>query len=64
MTRGKNLKPQGQSERVELYAQRFSDCRDIYTGETLQGEDLESWSFDMNKKHILFDSRKTDKFRK
>jgi|GEM_PF-5438110 len=64
MGRGKHLKVQGQTERVELYAQRFSDCRDIYTGETLQGEDLESWSYAMNKKHILFDSRKTDKFRK
>ena len=64
MGRGKNLKVQGQSERVELYAQRFSDCRDIYTGKTLQGEDLESWSYDMNKRQILFDSRKTDKFRK
>ena len=62
--RGKNLKPLGQEERVKLYAQRFSDCRDIYTGETLQGEDLESWSFDMNKRQILFDSRETDNFRK
>ena len=52
--RGRNLKPLGQEERVELYAQRFSDCRDIYTGETLQGEDLESWSFDMNKRHRDF----------
>ena len=64
MPRGKNVKPLGQDERVKLYAQRFSDCKDIYTGETLKGEDLESWKFDMNKRQILFNSRKVDKFRK
>ena len=63
-TRGKNLKPLGHDERVELYAERFAECRDIYTGETLRGEDLESWSYDNMKRQILFDSRALDRFRK
>ena len=32
-----------QFKRTELYAERYEDARNIFTGELLIGEDLEEW---------------------
>ena len=42
MTR-KGLPVEGQWERVQLYAERYSKRQDIYTGNPLIDEDLEDW---------------------
>ena len=39
----KGLPVEGQWERVQLYAERYSKRQDIYTGNPLIDEDLEDW---------------------
>ena len=39
----KVLPVDGQWERVELYAERYSNKQDIYTGDPLIDQDLEDW---------------------
>jgi hypothetical protein len=39
----KGLPVDGQWDRVELYAERYSKKQDIYTGDPLIGEELEDW---------------------
>ena len=39
----KGLPVDGQWDRVELYAERYSNRQDIYTGDPLMDEDLEDW---------------------
>ena len=39
----KGLPVEGQQERVELYAERYSKKQDIYTGNPLIEKDLEDW---------------------
>ena len=39
----KGLPVDGQWERVELYAERYSNKQDIYTGDPLIDQDLEDW---------------------
>ena len=39
----KGLPVDGQWDRVELYAERYSKKQDIYTGDPLVGEELEDW---------------------
>ena len=39
----KGLPVDGQKERVELYAERYSKKQDIYTGNPLIEKDLEDW---------------------
>ena len=34
---------EGQHERVMLYAERYSNQQHIYTGDPLEGNDLEDW---------------------
>ena len=39
----KGLPVDGQWDRVELYAERYSNRQDIYTGDPLMDQDLEDW---------------------
>lgn len=40
---------EGQADRVELYATRYENKEDIYTGNPLTGGDLEDWNISVQK---------------
>ena len=42
----KGLPVDGQIERVQLYAERYSNRQDIYSGDPFEGQDLEDWNRD------------------
>ena len=48
----KGLPVDGQIERVQLYAERYSNRQDIYSGEPFEGQDLEDWYTNILKSKI------------
>jgi hypothetical protein len=48
----KGLPVDGQGDRVELYAERYSNRQDIYTGDPLMDQDLEDWYISQAKSKL------------
>lgn len=52
MKKNKSLRVEGQTERVILYAKRYSNKQDMYTGQPLIDTELSEWYIDRSRAKI------------